>query len=94
MNYRKNEDGTYTAFKLMKFDNSMLEATAQDLDNAKKMLAEEIKAWKNYSLVETNKLIFSPGAENGKAYIYARDTLVDIINKEHKEETDGRTNTN
>lgn len=88
MNYRKNEDGTYTAFRLMKFDNSMLEATAQDLDNAKSMLAEEIKAWKNYSLVETNKLIYSPGSENGKAYIYARDTLVDVINKELKEKNE------
>lgn len=86
MNYRKNEDGTYTAFKLMKFDNQMLEATAEDLDNAKKLLKNEIDAWKNYSLVETAKSFYSPGVEGKKAYVYARDTLVDQINKEYKEQ--------
>lgn len=87
MNYRRNEDGSYTAFKLMKFDNTMLEATAQDLDNAKQLLKNEIDAWKNYSLVETKALINSPSFENGKAYIYARDTLAEVINKEVDEGT-------
>lgn len=91
MNYYRNDDGSYTAFRRMKFDGSMLEATAQDLDNAKRMLKSEIDAWKNYSLVETNKLIFSPGSENGKAYVYSRDDLVNTINQELKEEENDRT---
>lgn len=85
MNYRKNPDGTFIAFKLMKFDNTMLEATAEKLENAQEMLKGEIAAWKNYSLVETNKFFNSPGAENKKAYVYCRESLVDLINKEHKE---------
>lgn len=92
MNYRKNPDGSYTAFRLMKFDNSLLEATAADLDNAKRLLQGEIDAWKNYSLVETNKLIYSPGSEKDQAYVYARDTLVDTINKELKEKDELSTN--
>lgn len=87
MNYRRNPDNTFTAFKLMKFDGQMLEATAEDLDNAKKLLKNEIDAWKNYSLVETNKFFYSPGSENNKAYVYSRDTLTYLINKEHEEDT-------
>lgn len=78
MNYRKNEDGTYTAFKLMKFDGTMLEATANDLDNAKELLKREIDAYKNYTMEEVNTF-FSPGCDNQKGVVYCRDSLVDII---------------
>lgn len=82
MSYRKNEDGSYTAFRYMNFDGSMLEATAADLDTAKHLLKEEVKAWKSYSLVEANKLVYSPGSENGKVAILANDKIAEMINQE------------
>lgn len=72
MNYRKNEDGSYTAFQTMKLDGSVLEATAQELDNAKAMLKQEIAAWKNFGLEEVGTFN-SPGQPNGKGIIYARE---------------------
>jgi hypothetical protein len=72
MNYRKNEDGSYTAFKYMKFDGTTLEATAQDLDNAKQMLKREIDAWKTYSLEEIGNFN-SPGCEKQKGMVYSRN---------------------
>lgn len=76
MNYRKNEDGSYTAFQYMKFDGTMLEATAEELDNAKAMLKEEIKAWKSYSLEEIGTFN-SPGCEDKKGIIYSRNSKDD-----------------
>lgn len=84
MNYYKNENGSYTAFKHMSFDGSILEATAQDLDMAKAMLREEIKAWKTYKLEEVS-YFFSPSCKDQKGVVYCRDDLVDIIKKDNKE---------
>lgn len=81
MNYRRNEDGTYTAFKYVKFDGTMLEATAEDLDNAKKMLKSEIEAHKMYAMEEVAKF-FSPGQPNNVGIVYARDDLAETIKKE------------
>lgn len=86
MSYRKNEDGTYTAFRLMKFDNTLLEASAADLDNAKTLLKREVEAYKNYALVETKREYFSPGFPGQKAYVQANDRLAEIINKEVEDE--------
>lgn len=83
MNYRKNEDGSYTAFRYMKFDGTMLEATAQDLDNAKALLKHEIEAHKTYALEEIGTF-FSPGCENQKGIIYSKDAKVITVDKGKK----------
>lgn len=72
MNYFKNPDSTYTTFKYMKFDGTMLEATAADLDNAKAMLKEEINAWKSYGLEEVGTFN-SPSQPDNKGIIYSRE---------------------
>lgn len=72
MNYRRNEDGSFTAFKYMRFDGTMLEATAEDLDNAKRMLKNEIDAYKTYSMEEVGTF-FSPGQPDQKGIIYSRE---------------------
>jgi hypothetical protein len=84
MNYRKNPDNTYTAFKYMKFDGTMLEVTANDLDNAKSLLKQEIEAWKTYGLEEAGTF-YSPGSPDNKGIVYARDDLAELIKKENKE---------
>ena len=86
MSYRKNEDSSYTCYRLMRFDNTVLEATAQDLDNAQKLLANEVSAYKVYGLVETKRSYNSPSFPEGKGFIQARDTLAEIINKEVEDE--------
>lgn len=83
MNYRKNEDGSYTAFRLMKDSSTVLEITAYDLDEAKKLLANEIKSYREgHGLVQTKKTFYSPGAENDTGYIWARHDLSDKIDAE------------
>lgn len=83
MNYRKNEDSTFTAFKLMKDSNAVLEITAYDLDEAKKLLKKEIEDYrKGHGLVKTKRSYNSQGSEDGIAYIYARHELADIIDSE------------
>lgn len=83
MNYRKNEDGSYTAFKYIRRDGSLLEATAADLDNAKRMLKQEIDAHKVYTLEEVSTF-FSPGCPDQKGVVYCREGLVDIIKKDQE----------
>lgn len=86
MSYKRNSDGSYTTWRLMKFDGQLLEATAETLENAQKLLKQEVDAWKNYSLVETGEEYYSPGLPGKKGYVMARDTLVEIIKKEKENE--------
>jgi hypothetical protein len=72
MSYRKNDDGSYTAYRVMYFDGTTLEATAQELDNANRMLKEEVNAYKTYSCKEIGTFN-SPSCLDGKGIIYSRD---------------------
>ncbi len=67
----------------MKFDGTMLEATANDLDNAKAMLKKEIEAWKTYKLDEVGNF-YSKGCQDQKGMVYCRDDLVETIKEENK----------
>lgn len=91
MSYKKNEDGTYTCSRYMKLDGSLLESTAATLENAQRLLKQEVEAWKNYSLVETKVTYFSPSLPKQTGYILANDKLAEIINKEYEE---GKANEN
>jgi len=87
MNYKKNEDGTYTVYRLMKDTNTTLEATASTLDDAKERLKIEHKDYKaGYGITKTRRKFYSPGAENDVAYVWARHDLADVIDKEVGEE--------
>lgn len=92
MNYRRNEDGSVTAFRFMKDTSTMIEITASDIDEAKKHLANEIKSYREgYGIVQTKRKFYSPGAENDTAYIWARHDLADKIDAEVEAEEKAST---
>lgn len=83
MNYKKNEDGTFTVTRYMKDTGTTLEATASTLDDAKERLKLEHKDYKaGYGIVKTKRKFYSPGSENDVAYVWARHDLAEIIDKE------------
>jgi hypothetical protein len=87
MNYKKNDDGTYTAFKLMKDSNYLLEITAHDLDEAKDLLRKEVKSYREgHGLVKTKRKFNSAGKEDEVDYIWARHDLADKIDTEVENE--------
>lgn len=87
MNYKKNEDGSFTAFRLMKDSNTVLEITAYDLDEAKSLLKNEIADYrKGHGIVKTKRKFNSPGKEGGVDYVLARHYLADIIDGEVENE--------
>lgn len=85
--YKKNEDNSFTAFKLMKDTNTLLEVTAFDLDEAKKLCKNEIADYrKGHGLVKTKRKFNSPGKNGGVDYIRARHFLADVIDSEVEKE--------
>jgi len=87
MSYRKNEDGSVTVSKLIKFDNTLLEVTASSLETAQHLFKQELTAYRTYANIKTNKKFNSPSKEGEVDYIIARDSLAEIINKEYEQTT-------
>lgn len=85
MNYRKNEDGSVTISRLIKFDNTLLEVTASNLETAQHLFKQELTVYRKYANIKTNKKFFSTSKEGGVDHVMARDSLVDLINKEYEE---------
>jgi hypothetical protein len=83
MSYKRNENGSFTAYEVMKFDGTVLEATAETLDNAKAMLKKEKEAWKSYKLDEAGTFL-SKGCQDQKGMVYCREDLVDLIKEDNE----------